>query len=213
MPVSWREQAGGGERGPPPPPASHRFAASVPVWSRLRRQRRGVPDRHRVAPVLARWWPSGLKATLLTLPVLKVRSSWPVCASHTFPSRLPALARRFPSGLKATLQIMLLFPLRARSSWPVTLSEKLRYKWWRRKWMHRCVLLALDGCWRAVADQAGRATRAQQQQPPSPKKLLVEGGDQRRVSPGTDNIDLQPWGVVIGQLDDQGRTVQQACLG
>jgi hypothetical protein len=86
-------------------------------------------------------------------------------------------------------------------------TGKLRYKWQRRKWVLLCVLLALDRCWCAAAeaaDQAGRAARAEQQQPPSPKGPLVEGGDQRGVSPGTDKINLRPWEVVIGQLDDQG---------
>jgi hypothetical protein len=47
-------------------------------------------------------------------------------------------------------------------------TEKLRYKWRRRKWVLRFVLLALDRCWRAAAeeaDQAGRAAPAEQQQP------------------------------------------------
>src|SRR5262249_44479465 len=71
---------------------------------------------------LARRLPSGLKATLETLPVcpLQVRSSWPVWASQTFTvlsSDVPA--RRLPSGLKATLQTL---PLRERSSWPAWLS-------------------------------------------------------------------------------------------
>ena len=42
--------------------------------------------------------------------------------------------------------------------------EKLRYKWRRRKWVLRFVLLALDRCWRRAAGAAARAdpaTRAQ----------------------------------------------------
>jgi hypothetical protein len=52
-------------------------------------------------------------------------------------------------------------------------TEKLRYKWRRRKWVLRFVLLALDRCWRAAAeaaDQPGQAARAEQQQRPSPSK-------------------------------------------
>jgi Transposase len=43
--------------------------------------------------------------------------------------------------------------------------EKLRYKWRRRKWVLRFVLLALDQCWRqaAAASQADQAARAEQQ--------------------------------------------------
>ena len=48
----------------------------------------GVPHLHRpiVATALARRLPSGLKATLCDQAVcpLRERSSWPVCASHTF---------------------------------------------------------------------------------------------------------------------------------
>ena len=46
-------------------------------------------------------------------------------------------------------------------------TEKLRYKWRRRKWVVRFVLLALDRSWRAAreaAEQPGPATRAEQQQ-------------------------------------------------
>ena len=52
-------------------------------------------------------------------------------------------------------------------------TEKLRYKWRRRKWVLRFVLLALDRCWRAAAeaaDQPGPAARAGHQQYPSPSK-------------------------------------------
>jgi hypothetical protein len=43
--------------------------------------------------------------------------------------------------------------------------EKLRYKWRRRKWVLRFVLLALDHCWRqaAAASQADQAARTEQQ--------------------------------------------------
>jgi hypothetical protein len=43
--------------------------------------------------------------------------------------------------------------------------EKLRYKWRRRKWVLRFVLLALDRCWRqaAAASQADQAARAEEQ--------------------------------------------------
>jgi hypothetical protein len=38
--------------------------------------------------------------------------------------------------------------------------EKLRYKWRRRKWVLRFVLLALDRCWRAAALSAAQADQA-----------------------------------------------------
>jgi Transposase len=43
--------------------------------------------------------------------------------------------------------------------------EKLRYKWRRRKWVLRFVLLALERCWRqaAAASQADQAARGEQQ--------------------------------------------------
>src|SRR5262249_53933759 len=67
---------------------------------------------------LARRWPSGLKATLVTQFAwpLRLRVSRPVCASHTFtvPSLLP-LARRRPSVLKATLVTPPTWPGRGRS--------------------------------------------------------------------------------------------------
>jgi Transposase len=47
--------------------------------------------------------------------------------------------------------------------------EKLRYKWRRRKWVLRFVLLALDRCWRRAASVAA-AARAEQELPPSPYK-------------------------------------------
>ena len=49
-------------------------------------------------------WPSGLNARLLiSPPALRLKSSWPVCASHTFTALVQRalLARRWPSGLKA----------------------------------------------------------------------------------------------------------------
>ncbi len=48
--------------------------------------------------------------------------------------------------------------------------EKLRYKWRRRKWVLRFVLLALDHCWRAAAAvaQAEPAATAEPQAQPSP---------------------------------------------
>lgn len=52
-------------------------------------------------------------------------------------------------------------------------TEKLRYKWRRRKWVLRFVLLALDHCWRVAAEaakQQGQAAPAEQQQQPSPSK-------------------------------------------
>jgi hypothetical protein len=51
-------------------------------------------------------------------------------------------------------------------------AEKQRYKWRRRKWVVRFVLLALDRCWRAAAQaeqQPDQAAKLQQQQPPPSK--------------------------------------------
>jgi Transposase len=47
--------------------------------------------------------------------------------------------------------------------------EKLRYKWRRRKWVVRFVLLALDRCWRAAA-QADQAATAEPQERPPPSR-------------------------------------------
>jgi hypothetical protein len=44
-------------------------------------------------------------------------------------------------------------------------TEKLRYKWRRRKWVVRFVLLALDRWWRQAARAAGEANRASQDEP------------------------------------------------
>jgi hypothetical protein len=44
-------------------------------------------------------------------------------------------------------------------------TEKLRYKWRRRKWVLRFVLLALDRWWRQVARAAAEANRASQGEP------------------------------------------------
>ena len=80
-----------------------------------------IPHLHRLVPTAGEdaCWPSGLKATLLTASVcpLRVRTSWPVCASHTFTvlSSLP-LTRRLPSGLKATLQTPAGVPLEGEES-------------------------------------------------------------------------------------------------
>jgi hypothetical protein len=47
--------------------------------------------------------------------------------------------------------------------------EKLRYKWRRRKWVLRFVLLALDGCWRRFATAAAQAAQAAKpEQSPQP---------------------------------------------
>jgi transposase len=51
-------------------------------------------------------------------------------------------------------------------------TEKVRYKWRRRKWVLRFVLLVVDRCWRAAAkeaEQPDRAARAEKQQPPPAK--------------------------------------------
>jgi hypothetical protein len=49
-------------------------------------------------------------------------------------------------------------------------TEKLRYKWRRRKWVVRFVLLALDRCWRTAAESARESAQSAEakQQPPSP---------------------------------------------
>jgi len=44
-------------------------------------------------------------------------------------------------------------------------TEKLRYKWRRRKWVVRFVLLALDRWWRQAARAAAEANRASQDEP------------------------------------------------
>jgi transposase-like protein len=52
-------------------------------------------------------------------------------------------------------------------------TEKLRYKWRRRQWVLRFVLLALDRCWRAAAREAnlpGRDARPEQPQPSAPSR-------------------------------------------
>src|SRR5262245_60596795 len=70
--------------------------------------------------------PSGLNATLLTLPecFLMVSFSRPVCAFHTFSvlSWLP-LTMRLPSGLNATLVTLYVCPLRVSISSPVSASH------------------------------------------------------------------------------------------
>jgi Transposase len=43
--------------------------------------------------------------------------------------------------------------------------EKLRYKWRRRKWVIRFVLLALDGCWRQAASDTSSADQAARGEP------------------------------------------------
>jgi hypothetical protein len=45
-------------------------------------------------------------------------------------------------------------------------AEKLRYKWRRRRWVLRFVLLALDRCWRAAAAAAAQAEKAATAEPP-----------------------------------------------
>ena len=78
--------------------------------------------------LLTRRPPSGLKATLTSAAVcpLHVRSSWPVCAFHTFTVLSPeALARSWPFGLKATRRAAPLWPLQVKSSWPVRASHSL----------------------------------------------------------------------------------------
>jgi hypothetical protein len=52
-------------------------------------------------------------------------------------------------------------------------TEKLRYKWRRRKWVIRYVLLALDHSWRVAgeaAEQPSQAARAEPSQRPSAYK-------------------------------------------
>jgi hypothetical protein len=51
-------------------------------------------------------------------------------------------------------------------------SEKSRYKWRRRKWVVRFVLLALDRCWRAATlAERQPAQNARAKQPPPPSKV------------------------------------------
>jgi hypothetical protein len=52
-----------------------------------------------------------------------------------------------------------------RANRRVRFSEKLRYKWRRRKWVLRFVLLALDRWWRQAARAAAAANRASQDEP------------------------------------------------
>jgi hypothetical protein len=52
-------------------------------------------------------------------------------------------------------------------------TEKLRYKWRRRKWGVRAMLLALDRSWRAAgeaAERPGQAAGAEQPPCPLPSK-------------------------------------------
>ena len=86
----------------------------------------------------ARRCPSGLNATLSTLPVCPVSGApmgWPVSASHnrTVLSSL-AEARRCPSGLNATLHTASVWPVRgAPIGWPVSASHTARCgPRWRR---------------------------------------------------------------------------------
>jgi hypothetical protein len=111
-----------------PVSASHTFTAVV--------QASLVPS---LTPTLlpeATRLPSGLKATgpivwrseslSSTGPVCpsKVRSVWPVCASHTFTVRsAAALTRRRPSGLNATLRTRPVCPVRVWVSRPVWVSQ------------------------------------------------------------------------------------------
>jgi hypothetical protein len=69
-------------------------------------------------------------------------------------------------------------------------TEKLRYKWRRRKWVVRFVLLALDRWWRQ-ADRAlapsDQAARGQQGSKPPPHRPPEGGGDEHGVSKFTAN--------------------------
>jgi hypothetical protein len=64
-------------------------------------------------------------------------------------------------------------------------TEKLRYKWRRRKWVVRFVLLALDRWWRQ-ADRAlapsDQAARGQQESKRPPHRPPEGGGDEHGVS-------------------------------
>ena len=77
----------------------------------------------------ARRWPSGLNATLpdhTGMALEGEQTSLPVAASQIFTVWSPlAEARRWPSGLNATLLTPLAWPLRAKSSLPVALSQIL----------------------------------------------------------------------------------------
>src|SRR5262249_8111068 len=96
------------------PPSSRLVSASIPEEETARRM------------------PSGLKHTPLTGPVCprRVRTSFPVWASHTFTSQglsgtspPEALARRLPSALKHTELTECLCPVRVSNSWPVWASH------------------------------------------------------------------------------------------
>ena len=52
-----------------------------------------------------------------------------------------------------------------RANRRVRFTEKLRYKWRRRKWVVRFVLLALDRWWRQAARAAAEASQASQDEP------------------------------------------------
>ena len=49
-------------------------------------------------------------------------------------------------------------------------AEKVRYRWRKRKWVVRWVVLLLDGCWRQAADAAGvkGAKSSAKHSPPQP---------------------------------------------
>ena len=68
-------------------------------------------------------------------------------------------------------------------------AEKVRYRWRKRKWVVRWVVLLLDVCWQqAVTPSAAPQTRAKeersppQKRSPGQKKGSLSGGDQREVS-------------------------------
>src|SRR5439155_12828197 len=80
------------------------------------------------SPAAASRFPSGLKATLKTLPVglFRGRISRPRLTSHSFTvlSRLPD-ASRFPSGLKAMLRTGAVCPFKIKRNRPLAWSHIL----------------------------------------------------------------------------------------
>jgi hypothetical protein len=64
------------------------------------------------------------QGTLIPGCPLRVSSSWPLSASHTFtvPSQLP-LTMRLLSALRHTLLTLLVWPLRVSNSWPLSASH------------------------------------------------------------------------------------------
>ena len=54
-------------------------------------------------------------------------------------------------------------------------AEKVRYRWRKRKWVVRWVVVLLDLCWRQAAETAAADKGAKQSGPPSPPQPRVRG--------------------------------------